>query len=126
MSNDNPPVDHVVIDDEPGPAPIEDNVKSKATWMRLLIMFVFYILASLAAMVASVVVLLGFAWVLFTGEPNVQLQKTGKGIARYLYQIVAYLTYNTEMRPFPFDDVWPTSDDVLAEESEANEASEES
>lgn len=121
MSNDNPPVDHVVIDDESGDepraAPIEDNVKSKAAWMRLLFMFVFYILASLAAMVASVVVIFGFAWVLFTGEPNEQLQKTGKGIAAYIYQIVAYLTYNTEARPFPFDNAWPSGGDVTADVS---------
>jgi len=111
MSNDNPPADHAIMDEEPGAAPKEDPIKSKATWMRLLFMLVFYVLASLATMVASVVVVLGFAWVLFTGEANAQLQKTGKGIAAYLYQIVNYLTYNSETRPFPFDDAWPAVDD---------------
>ncbi len=109
MSDDNPPVDHVTIDDEDDSTRIEEQYKSKSTWLRLVFMFVFYILGSLAALVASVVVVLGFLWVLFTGETNKQLQQVGKGIAAYVHEIICYLTYNTDTKPFPFDAEWPSA-----------------
>jgi len=108
MSDDNPPVDHVMTDDDDDSSHIEEHLKSKPTWLRLVFMVVFYVLGSLAAFVASVVVVLGFLWVLFTGETNKQLQQVGKGIAAYVHQIICYLTYNSDSKPFPFDADWPS------------------
>jgi hypothetical protein len=31
----------------------------------------------------------------------------GQALATYTYQIIRYLTFNTEERPFPFDSDWP-------------------
>lgn len=112
MTEKSVPTDHIVDDtgDEDaaarGPA-IEENLKSRSTWLRLVFMFVFYILGSVASLVVSVVIVLGFLWVLFTGGTNEQLKRTGQGIATYLAQIIEYLTYNSDVRPFPFDAEWP-------------------
>lgn len=116
MSDDKSPADHVVEGDDPedGEASrqqLEENLKSRSTWLRLLFMVVFYVLASVASLVASVVIILGFFWVLFTGEINPQLRRAGQSIATYLYQIVRYMTYNSDERPFPFDADWPSADD---------------
>lgn len=111
MSDDNPPVDHVLGDEEAASSPIEENLKSKPTWIRLVFMIVFSVLASVTTFVATVVVVLGFLWVLFTGETNKQLQAAGKSIASYLYQIFCYLTYNSDERPFPFETEWPSADE---------------
>jgi amino acid permease len=97
------------MDDEDDSTRVEEHYKSKSTWLRLVFMFVFYILGSLAALVASVVVVLGFLWVLFTGETNKQLQQVGKGIAAYVHEIICYLTYNSDTKPFPFDAEWPSA-----------------
>lgn len=112
MADKTIPSDHVVdaSDDENSeeraPA-IEENLKSRSTWLRLVFMFVFYVLGSVATLVASVVVVLGFLWVLFTGDTNEQLKRAGQGIATYIAQIIEYLTYNSDVRPFPFDAGWP-------------------
>lgn len=102
------------VDDEPlgeqERREIEKNLKSKSTWLRLVFMIVFYVLGTVASMVASVVVGLGFLWVLFTGETNDRLQRAGQGLAMYIYQVVRYLTYNSADRPFPFDLEWPDSE----------------
>jgi hypothetical protein len=45
--------------------------------------------------------------VLFTGKPNARLLDVGLSLAQYVYQVVEYLTFNTEVRPFPFDAEWP-------------------
>ena len=107
MSNDNPTIDQVAVDDSDN-GKIEKNLKSRATWLRLLFMCVFGLLASLASMVACVVVVLGFLMVLFTGEVNRELRELGQGIASYLFQIVRYLTFNTDEKPFPFGTAWPS------------------
>lgn len=103
MSDDNPPADHVIADDNDTGIPIEENIKSRPTWLRFVFMIVFYVLATVASAVCSVVVVLGFLWVLFTGEKNRHLQQAGQVIATYIYQIIRYLSYNTDERPFPFD-----------------------
>ena len=110
MSNDNPPADHVIVDDEASGIPIEENIKSRSTWVRLVFMLVFYAIATLTSAVASVVVVLGFLWVLFTGEKNQQLQQAGQAVASYLYEIVRYLSFNTDEKPFPFGRDFPTAE----------------
>ena len=114
MSDQNPPVDHMVVDDdgdaERSTSAIQSNLKEKSTWIRLVFMLVLFFLGWVASMVAGVVVVLGFFWVLFTGEANKQLKGAGHGIATSICQIIQYLTYNTEERPFPFDASWPVAD----------------
>lgn len=117
MSEDNPSADHVRPDDNEIERPIEENIKSRSTWLRLVFMIVLYILGSVASFVGSFVVLLGFFWVLFTGKTNRQLQDAGQVIASYLYEIIRYLTYNTDDRPFPFGRPLPGTGDGPEPES---------
>jgi len=107
VSNDNPTVDQVDVE-ETDNGKIEQNLKSRTTWLRLLFMCIYGMLAGLASMVATVVVALGFLMVLFTGEVNQELRQLGQGIASYLFQIVRYLTFNTDDKPFPFGSAWPS------------------
>ncbi len=83
------------------------NLKSKSIWMRLLFMLVITFLYSVSRIVVGAVVVIQFFWVLFTGETNQKLQVFGKSLATYTNQIILYLTFNTEERPFPFDVDWP-------------------
>lgn len=109
MSDDNPPADHVISEKNASGIPIEENIKSRSTWLRLLFMVAFYVIGTLTSAVLTVVVVLGFLWVLFTGEKNGQLQQAGQVIAGYLYEIVRYLTFITEDKPFPFGKELPTA-----------------
>lgn len=110
MSNDNPTIDQVNVSDDDNGKHMEENLKSRTTWLRLVFMVIFCAVTSLAILVGSFVVALGFFWVLFTGEVNSQLKATGQGLAKYVYQIIRYLTFNTEAKPFPFGESWPSSD----------------
>ena len=111
MSDDNPPADHVLADDGEPATPIEEHIKSRSTWLRLVFMVVLYVLATVASFVGSFVVILGFLWVLFTGEKNRQLQQAGQVIASYIYEVVRYLTFNTDDKPFPFGNDLPGTGD---------------
>ena len=110
MSDTNPPADHVFADTNRSGKPIEEHLKSKATWTRFLFMVICSILVWLASIVGAVVVVFGFLMVLFTGEVNRELRGVGQSLATYIYENIRYLTFNTDDRPFPFGGDWPSAD----------------
>lgn len=110
MTDTNPPADRVFDDDEGSHPPLEENIKSRATWTRLLFMFVCYLLVCLASIVGSAVVVLGFLWVLFTGKVNPEIRGVGQSIAAYVYENIRYLTFNTDEKPFPMGRDWPQAE----------------
>jgi Domain of unknown function (DUF4389) len=105
--SDQQPSDYVA---DPGanPRAFEQHIKSRSTWLRLLFMIVMAVLYAVARIVITVVAIVQFLYVLFTGETNPRLKELGSSLATYDYQIVRYLTFNTEERPFPFDTDWPS------------------
>ena len=109
MSSENPTVDEIPVHDSNESSPIETNLKSRSTWLRALHMAIYCVFVSLAGMVGSVIVVLGFLWVLFTGKVNEDLKSVGQNLAAYIYEIVLYLTFNTEAKPFPFGNKGPTA-----------------
>jgi len=108
MSNDNPPADHAFVDDNKAGNPIEENIKSGTTWLRCLFILISCVLACVALFAGSVIVVLGFFYVLFTGEVNVQIREAGQSVAAYIYNIARYMTFNTDVRPFPLGGEWPS------------------
>ena len=88
-------------------SPLAKNLKSKSIWMRLLFMLIITFLYSVSRIVLGAVVMVQFFWVLLTDETNQKLQELGKSLATYTSQMILYLTFNTEERPFPFDMDWP-------------------
>jgi hypothetical protein len=112
MTTDETPKDHVDERerrgaDSPEESSLEENLKSRATWLRLLFMVIVALLLGLAGTVGGAVVVLQFFWVLFTGEPKPELSKLGRQIAAYYGEAIEFLTFNREDRPFPFDNEWP-------------------
>jgi Flp pilus assembly protein TadB len=85
---------------------IEDNIKAKSTWLRLLFMLLFMAIWAISRVVVGAVVVLQFLCVLFSGAPLPRLTRFGQHLATYTYQIVMYLTFNTQRRPYPFNE-WP-------------------
>ena len=86
---------------------IKQNIKSGSTWLRLFFMLVIIFLYGVTRAVLGAVVFVQFFWVLFTGQSNQPLKQLGQQLATYTYQIIRYLSFNTEDRPFPFDLDWP-------------------
>ena len=110
MSDDNPTADQTFEDSNRTGNPIEENLKSRATWIRLAFMAISALLLSVTSLVGTIVVVLGFFWVLFTGEVNRQIQQVGQSIAAYVYELIRYLTFNTDEKPFPMGGDWPSGD----------------
>ena len=79
------------------------------TWVRLAYMFVFTLLLMAARLVITLVVIVQFLLVLVTGRDNENLRNLGQGLGKWVYQTVMFLTFNTDSKPFPFDE-WPEVD----------------
>ena len=107
--SDNPTIDQVAAEDGDN-GKIEENLKSRTTWLRLLFMAIYGLFIGLAGMIGTVIVIIGFFWVLFTGEVNRELRQIGQAIASYMYDIVRFLTFNTDDKPFPFGGAWPSGE----------------
>lgn len=85
---------------------IRDSLLTPSTWIRLFFMLLYSIICYIAIFVIGIVILFQFGVVLLTGKLNQQLLPVGQSISIYIYQILVYLTYNSEEKPFPFDN-WP-------------------
>ncbi len=79
----------------------------KAKWIRGFYMLVFFICGWVAIGLAIVVTVFQFLSTLITDHYNENLRKFGNSLSQYFSQLVQYLTYNSEEKPFPFS-AWPT------------------
>lgn len=86
---------------------IKEHVKDTSVWMRVLYMALFAMLYWVAEVVIAVVVLFQFLSVLFTGKKNDKVLQLGAQLSTYAYQIFSFLTYNSEVHPFPMGE-WPS------------------
>ena len=85
---------------------IKDDLSDRSTWTRLLYMILFAVIFNVTELVAALVVVFQFLSRLFTGRTNAELRGLGNTLGAYLHEIVAYLTYHSEDRPYPFGP-WP-------------------
>jgi len=76
-------------------------------WNRGLYMLLFAFCIWLAKFVAFAVIILQFLLVVFTKSTNTKLLSFGQSLSSYQYQLMLFLTFNTEMHPYPMSD-WPS------------------
>jgi Domain of unknown function (DUF4389) len=92
---------------------IKSNITSADHWLRLAFMLLFAMIIQVAAAVMWVVVVVQFLFALLTGSDNKNLRDFGRGLSVYIFQIWQFLSYNSDEKPFPFQD-WP-SDNLTIE-----------
>lgn len=85
---------------------IKDNIKQQSTWIRGLYMVLFSIFYTIADFVLFAVVVFQFILKLFTGDTNDRLRNLGLSISTYIYEILQFLSFNSEQHPYPFGS-WP-------------------
>ena len=78
-------------------------------WVRGFFMLLMALAYQLTGTVMFIVTVIQFVLVLINDAPNDRLVSFGRNMARYLQQIVNFLTFAAEEIPFPFSD-WPSGD----------------
>ncbi len=85
---------------------MKSHLKDMDTWKRLLFMLLFVVIYNVAEILIAVVVLFQVIATLFTGSRNRRVLEFGAQLSTYIYEILQYLTYNSDEVPFPFAE-WP-------------------
>ena len=91
---------------------IVDNLRKPNSWIRLVFMIAFAVFLYL--IIAPVILVIMIAQVLFTlltGSQNTNLKDFSNALAEYIYQILNFLLYGIEDKPFPFTDFPRVRDD---------------
>ena len=88
---------------------VTENLKDTNVWIRLLYMLLFWIIYCVAEVVLGAVVVFQFLFVLFSGNRNEKLLGFGGQLSTFIYQVLRFLTFNSETRPYPFAD-WPAAE----------------
>ncbi|MDQ6976329.1 MAG: DUF4389 domain-containing protein [Mariprofundaceae bacterium] len=96
---------------------ISCNLKRCDGWVRLLYMVVIFICYSISKMIVAAMAAFQIIMFVFTRSINTSLRDFGQNLSTYHYQVVRFLTFNAEKRPFPFSD-WPNGLPDLNEEDE--------
>lgn len=84
--------------------------------LRLIYAIIFYFVYSLSRFVVAAVAIFQFFHVLFTEELQPDLLKFSGSLTRYAGQLVAYVTWASHQKPFPFSD-WPSEENQQVEEA---------
>ncbi len=116
MSEESNVIDSTVVDEvdatsDQQPTDKNDNdlmskLLSADHWLRFVFMFLFAVIASVASYVIMILIIIQFLFALFTGNSEERLQAFGSSLSQYIFQILNFLTYNSDDKPFPFSD-WP-------------------
>lgn len=82
---------------------------ARGHWLRGLYMLLFVVIYNVAEAVAMLLALFQFGHTVITGTTNGRLLTFGRHLSRYIYDILRYLTYASDRRPYPFSP-WPDPD----------------
>jgi hypothetical protein len=89
----------------------KDRLLSVDHWLRFAFMVLFMFILSVVSYLIVGLVILQFFWALITGEGNDKLRDFGSSVSSFILQVLRFLTYNTNTKPFPFAD-WPASENI--------------
>jgi hypothetical protein len=83
---------------------INYNLTQLSTWKRIFFMLIFAAIGGLVRLLLWAVIILQVASTLLTGKANINILNFGRSLAVYTFHILLFLTFNTEVMPFPFSD----------------------
>ena len=81
---------------------IIDRIKNSNSWLRILLMFGYSVVLYVIALLAVVIMVAQTLFVFASGSPNSNLVIFGEALAEYIKQIIDFLFYKSNTKPFPF------------------------
>ena len=91
---------------------LKQNLTRGETWVRLLYVILFAAIYTVAEVVLVAVIVVQFGFVLISGKRNQNLLRFGGSLSRYMYDVLLYFTFKSDVKPFPFDD-WPKDEKTV-------------
>ena len=84
----------------------ETNERQRAGIARALYTILFLIIIRLISTVLFVIAITQYIYSWLTGEPNEKILYFTQGLGEYSKQLVSYVGFNTDEKPWPFGE-WP-------------------
>ena len=97
---------------------IVDNITQPSAWIRILLMTVFAVASYFVLL--PLILVLSIAQALFTliaGKGNANIRYFSSALELYISQLFKFMTYLSEVKPYPFSDLLEVEDDSLQQES---------
>jgi hypothetical protein len=85
---------------------IRENAKNTDVWTRGLFIVIYAVIFYFLFALIWLVVIYQFLMKLITSELNAQLLDFSDALNKYISQVLLYITFKSEERPFPFSP-WP-------------------
>jgi hypothetical protein len=85
---------------------VKENVKNVDTWMRGLFIILYAVISYVLFGIIWLVVIFQFLMKVLSGKLNPNIMSFSGGLTRYAFQILQYVTFQSEERPWPFGP-WP-------------------
>ena len=83
---------------------IKSQVKDSGTWLRLFFMFLFMFIFYLIFVITGLVGLIQFVARIISGKTLDSLGDFNRKLSSYAQEVVAYITYSSDKKPFPFSE----------------------
>ncbi|MER0217196.1 MAG: DUF4389 domain-containing protein [Nitrosomonas sp.] len=90
---------------------IKQRIQKRENWQRGLFMFFFMFIYGFSNSLVIGILFFQFATLILTGKTNEFLLGFSQSLSIYIHQIINFLTFNSEQRPFPFS-AWPNASDT--------------
>ncbi|MDV6348059.1 DUF4389 domain-containing protein [Nitrosomonas sp. Is35] len=91
---------------------IKQRIQKRENWQRGLFMLFFMFIYGFSNSLVIGILFFQFATLILTGKTNEFLLGFSQRLSIYIHQIINFLTFNSEQRPFPFS-TWPNASDTL-------------
>lgn len=88
---------------------VKQNISNKTQWQRILYVLLFALVLYPVMMLMAMIVFVQVIFALFTGKANENLTEFADDMTRYIQQILSFMTYGDDRKPFPFND-WNSSE----------------
>ena len=92
------------------------NSNNNGLWIRVVYMILFLMVFSISETIVILTTVVAFVFRLFGKPIPAGVMFIGRTFARFIQQVILFLTFNTEQRPFPFSP-WPDDSQQLEHSS---------
>ena len=83
---------------------VKTNISNASTWKRVLFIIIFCFIFNLTELLIGVLVVFQVLALLFSGERNQRIQDFSDQLSQFAFDVLQYVTFNRDERPFPFQD----------------------
>ena len=91
-------------------AALTENIKEPSIWVNFFLKVVYLVFLNFIVPFLGFITLLQLLFSIGSKKPNENLVSFSKKISSYLYQIINFITYSSDQRPWPFNSFPESSD----------------